>query len=146
MIDLEFTGRDRNSKAVVNAWKAYLDHLNDNSLSIEVWGSRREDFFVDLLYAMAVSLGYDYDKTHIRRTSYYPKGFGDTEQDQLSIRRAIRELLEGKRWLPTWTVMAQQQPQQEDLATSQQLSQSNSVEQPTQQQDASQIAPPAPGA
>jgi hypothetical protein len=100
MIDMEFHGADRKSKAVLNAWKAYLDQLNSPQLDSAVWGARREDLFVDLLYEMSRHLDYDFDKTHIRRTSYFPKGFGDIELDQLTIRKGVASILSGNAAFP----------------------------------------------
>ena len=125
MIDVEFAGNDKASKAVRAAWKAYLDHLNSGTEATEVWNARSEDLFVDLLHTMAVSLGYEFDKTHIRRNAYYPKGYGENEWDQLVIRRGIRELLEGKRVLPVWMPFPEEDevPEQPAFPTPQELSQ-----------------------
>ena len=78
MIDIEFHG-DKKSKPILDAWKAYLDHLNNSAPpntqpALEVWNAKRDDLLVDLLYAMSLALGYDYDKTFIRRTTYAPWG------------------------------------------------------------------------
>jgi len=101
LIDVEFHGTDKKSKAVLNAWKAYLDHLNtDREPNTAVWDSKRDDLFVDLLYEMSRHVGYDFDKTHIRRTSYFPIGHGDVEIDQYIIRKAVRGILEGKLSFP----------------------------------------------
>lgn len=102
MIDIEFHGPDSKSKAVLNAWKAYLDHLNSSQTDSAVWGSKREDLFVDLLYEMSRHLDYDFDKTHIRRTSYFPKGVGDLESDQLAIRRGVAEIMSGRASFPIY--------------------------------------------
>ena len=108
MIDVEYHGTDAKSKAVLNAWKAYLDHLNSPQLDSAVWGSRREDMFVDLLYEMSRHLEYDFDKTHIRRTSYFPKGFGDLELDQLAIRKGIAAIMNGRAAFPIHVVGGEQ--------------------------------------
>ena len=55
---------------------------------------------MDLLYEMSRHVGYDFDKTHIRRTSYFPIGHGDIELDQFIIRKALRGILEGKLSFP----------------------------------------------
>lgn len=102
MIDIEFYGTDRRSKAVLNAWKAYLDHLNSGGTATEVWSQKREDLLVDLLYEMATHLGYEFDKTYIRRTSYFPHGYGDLELDQLEMRKAFLGILRGERFVPVW--------------------------------------------
>lgn len=101
LIDVDFHGSDEKSKAVLNAWKAYLDHLSTSrEPDTAVWDSKRDDLFVDLLYEMSRHVGYDFDKTHIRRTSYFPIGHGDLEMDQLVIRKGVRGVLEGKLSLP----------------------------------------------
>lgn len=100
MIDLEFYGTDAKSKAVLNAWKAYLDHLNSSQANPEIWLTKKEDLFVDLLYEMARHLDFDFDKTHIRRTSYFPKGIGDVETDQQLIRKGVAAILSGRASLP----------------------------------------------
>jgi hypothetical protein len=101
LIDVEFHGSDKKSKSVLSAWKAYLDHLNsEREPNTAVWDSKRDDLFVDLLYEMSRHVGYDFDKTHIRRTSYYPIGHGDIELDQYIIRKALRGILEGNLSFP----------------------------------------------
>lgn len=100
MIDIEFYGADSKSKAVLNAWKAYLDHLNSSQANAEIWLTKKEDLFVDLLYEMARHVGFEFDKTHIRRTSYFPKGIGDVETDQYVIRKGVAAILSGKSSLP----------------------------------------------
>lgn len=102
MIDIEFHGSESKSKAVLNAWKAYLDQLNTSQSEPAVWLSKKEDLFVDLLYEMSRHLGYDFDKTHIRRTSYFPKGFGDLESDQLAIRKGVAAILSGEASFPIY--------------------------------------------
>jgi len=106
MIDIEFSGSDSQSKEVRAAWKAYLDILNSTDLSGEVWNEKALDLFVDLLHHLAAHVGYDFDRTHLRRNAYFPRGFGETEMDQLAIRTGVRELLEGKRALPVWVPQA----------------------------------------
>jgi hypothetical protein len=128
MIDVEFDGKDKKSRTVVDAWKAYLDHLNDSSASPEVWGARGDDLFVDLLYAIAIALGYDFDKTHLRRASYYPRGYGEAEGDAQNIRRGFREVLEGKRWIPIWLGGTQPVTPHQELSTPQELSKSQDAQ------------------
>lgn len=100
MLDIEFHGSDRHSKAVVEAWKVYLDHLNTKATSPDVWISKGDDLFVDLLLAMAKSLGYRFGKSEIRATSYFPVAHGRAEADQERIRSGLAEVLEGKRPIP----------------------------------------------
>lgn len=102
MIDIEFSGGDRKSKEVRAAWKAYLDCLNSADLTTDAGNERALDLFIELLYHLAVHVGYDYDRTHLRRGAYFPRGFGENEMDQLAIRAGMRDLLEGKRPLPVY--------------------------------------------
>lgn len=97
-IDIEFYAKDAKSKAVLSAWKAYLDHLSSgDDPPDKAWHTRREDLLIDLLHQMAIKLGYDFDKTAIRRTVYFPKGYGDVEGDQFKIRKGLVSVLEGKK-------------------------------------------------
>lgn len=112
LIDIEFHGTDAKSKAVLNAWKAYLDHLSNSQVEGVVWSAKREDLFVDLLYEMSRHLGYDFDKTHIRRTSYFPRGYGDLEVDQLAIRKGLAAIIKGEASFPIFvTGMTSQEPE-----------------------------------
>jgi hypothetical protein len=101
MIDIEFHG-EKKAKPVLEAWKAYLDHLNNASPpeaqpALEVWNGKRDDLLVDLLHAMALALGYDYDKTFIRRTNYAPQGYLELEIDTYLLRKATLQLIQGER-------------------------------------------------
>ena len=108
MIDIEFSGGDRKSKEVRAAWKAYLDILTSADLTSEVGSERALDLFVELLYHLAVHVGYDFDRTHLRRGAYFPRGFGESELDQLAIRAGVRDLLEGRRPLPVYMATVEQ--------------------------------------
>lgn len=89
LIDIEFQVSVAEEKKVVDAWKLYHAHLGDQQYPPEQWPVRKAELLVDLLYEMAVSLGYDFDKAHIKSSSYYPKGYGETEEEQHRLRRAI---------------------------------------------------------
>ena len=111
LIDLEFSAKNKKEKEVINAWKAYLDHLGSPGAESEQWGIRRVDLHVELLHKMANVLRYDFDKTHIKNAAYFPRGHGELEDDQTAIRRGFRELLEMKRIIPMYvTNLPQQQP------------------------------------
>ncbi len=51
---------------------------------------------------MAQVLDYEFDKTHIKNSSYYPRGYGELEEDQAAIRRGVKELIEGRRVIPMY--------------------------------------------
>src|SRR5439155_20895164 len=100
MIDVEFYGADQSTRAVVDAWKVYLDFLNTPAPTSPAWGARREELLVDILQKMASHLGYYFDKTDIKRTSYFPQGYGAAEWEQQQIRQLMLALLKGERALP----------------------------------------------
>jgi hypothetical protein len=112
MIDIEFYGRNKRSRDVVEAWKAYLDHLNDRSLTMEIWNAKRIDLFVDLLYKMALCLNYRFDRTSIKRTSYFPEGHGEIEEDLSKIRKGLATLLAGETPLPMRIISEEPSEQQ----------------------------------
>ena len=101
LIDIEF----RDHRNVLDAWKAYHDHLNTPQVpTIEAWVLRSSDFLTDLLAEMGTTLAYSFDKTHIRRGAYYPRGYGEAESDHIDIRRAMLQLLAGNWALRVETV------------------------------------------
>lgn len=102
MIDVEFYGKDRSSRAVLEAWKAYLDHLNMSDSASEGWGAKGQDLLVDMLQKMASHLGFEFDRTDIRRTSYFPRGYGEAEFELFEMRKLLLAILRGERGLPVY--------------------------------------------
>jgi hypothetical protein len=98
-IDLEFNPKNKAEKAVIEAWKLYLDHLGQ-TMPPEQWNVRRVELLVELLHQMANVLDYQFDKVTIKNSSYYPRALGELEEDQLAIRRGIKDLIEGRRGIP----------------------------------------------
>jgi hypothetical protein len=99
-IDLEFSKDNPKEKNIIEHWIQYLDILGNKALSPEQWAIKRIDALVELLYSMGQSLGYDFDKTHIKNASYSPVAHGRIEEDQEKLRSYLLELLEGNRTLP----------------------------------------------
>jgi hypothetical protein len=99
-IDIEFDKQNTKEKEVIEAWKAYLDHLNAKEIPIEHWAVKRIELFVELLHRMAQVLNYDFDKTHIKNSSYAPMAHETLEKQQEAIRKGVIDLLDGKRRLP----------------------------------------------
>lgn len=99
-IDLEFDKNNKKERDVIDAWKEYLDLLNNSTIPIDQWGVKRVDLLVELLHKMARVLNYDFDKTHIKNSSYSPRAHGETEDEQASLRRGLIEVLVGNRPLP----------------------------------------------
>ena len=101
-IDLEFDATNQKEREVIEAWKAYLDLLGDTHIPQDQRVTRRVDLLIELLHKMAQVLDYDFDKTHIKNSSYYPRGYGKLEEDQAAIRRGVKELIEGRRVIPMY--------------------------------------------
>lgn len=99
-IDLEFDHKNKKEKAVISAWKEYLDLLSNSSISSEQWSIKRVDLLVELLHKMAQVLNYDFDKTHIKNSSYAPMVHGVTEDENTALRRGLLDVLEGKKQIP----------------------------------------------
>jgi len=96
-IDLEFSSKNTKEKSVVEAWKAYLDLLNEKLMTPEQWATKRIDLLIDLLHKMSLVLDYDFDKTHIKNSSYSPMAHGNIDTQQNAIRQGLLEVLEGKK-------------------------------------------------
>lgn len=101
-IDLEFKAQSKKDKDVIEAWKAYLDLMGNDQMAADQWNLRRVDLLVELLQKMAIVLDYSFDKTTIKNSAYYPRGFGALEDEQGAIRRGVKELLDGQRHLPMY--------------------------------------------
>jgi len=99
-IDLEFDRKKPKEKAVIDAWKAYLDLLGDKSLTPEQWMMRRVDLLVELLHTMAKELDYDFDKTHIKNSSYPPVAHSNIEEEQRLLRLGLLAVLAGNLSIP----------------------------------------------
>lgn len=99
-IDLEFDKKHKKEKEVIEAWKEYLDLLGNLNIPPDQWSVRRVDLLVELLHKMARVLDYDFDKTHIKNSSYSPRAHGETEEQQNTLRAGLIEVLEGKRPIP----------------------------------------------
>lgn len=99
-IDLEFEKSNDKEKDVIEAWKAYHDHLSSETSSVDQWEIKRVELLVELLHKMAVVLDYDFDKTHIKNSSYSPKAHGIIQNQEEDIRASLIAIFQGKRSLP----------------------------------------------
>jgi len=108
MIDLEFYGKKKKDRKVVDAWKLYRDHLYDRidpkdpnrDVRTHAWIERSNELLTDLLFEMSISLNYNFDKVLLKRGAYTPQGYGDTESAQLYLRDSLVGLFAGKTALP----------------------------------------------
>lgn len=106
-IELAFYETGKKGKKVLEAWKEYHDHLNkppgsnsSGEKDWEGWRSKQTVLFIALLHEMAVCLGYDFDRTHIKNSWYAPEAHGTIEKETHLIRGALAEILTGKRFFP----------------------------------------------
>ena len=119
-IDLEFFEKKPKEKKAIDAWKIYRDHLhslkiNPNdptySVKLDAWTERSNELLTDLLYEMAQSVGYVFDKVQLKRGSYTPQGHADVEFELNFIRRSFVDLFIGKKPFPVQFV---ENPSQKD--------------------------------
>src|SRR4051812_49285089 len=112
LIDLEFyeprrrfLKQNKSLARVRSAWHAYLEHLGAPNPTDEaqraVFFSARGELFVDLLYEMANSLGYDeFDKSQLRKLSYSPMMHETIEAQDMIIRAGFANIFAGKASFP----------------------------------------------
>jgi hypothetical protein len=106
MIDLVFYGRrilgiHRRSKtesAVLDAWHEYLDHLNTKyeKENLSLWAAKGDELFVNLLFALAVDVGFRFDRVQLKKGAYSPIAHGEFEFEQQQLRKLAIDLLSGE--------------------------------------------------
>jgi len=105
MIDIEFYGDQK----ITDAWKLLLDNFAnypqdtkdpDYQGKLNLSAEKSENLFVDLLAEMAKSLNYNFDKVHLKRAFYLPKGHVDYMGEQEFIRHTLVDVLSGKASIP----------------------------------------------
>lgn len=96
-VGIEFYGRSKKLKEIVDTWKAYIDHLNTPS---DRWLERKDDLFLDLLVKLANYLGYSFNKVEIKKELYAPSGHARVESEQEIIREGLAKLFQGEISLP----------------------------------------------
>lgn len=97
LIDVEFT--EPKEKAIREAWKELLD-LYTNFKTTHNATEQVGELTAALLAEMAKVLEYDFDKVYLKKGVYYPEFLGNVEVEQHALRRAVLELLAGKRRIP----------------------------------------------
>jgi hypothetical protein len=106
-IEIEFSSGRGTDKRVADAWRLYLDHLNDQTVKPEDkdalarWGEKSNELLVELLYEMSQALKFDFDKVSLRKGVYSPRAHSELQTDQTLLRKFLLELMEGKRAM--WT-------------------------------------------
>jgi hypothetical protein len=118
-IDIEFSQNDAKTKAVFEAWKEYRDHLyiattlkreDEDKEGWTNWNSKKEDLLVELLHEMSIRMRFNFDKVHIKRGHYYPKGYVDIETEQRIIRQGLADIFQHKAAFPILAFIAGEPP------------------------------------
>lgn len=99
LVEIEFYSTRAQERKVVDCWRLYLVHLNDRNYPRESWAARKDDLLFDLLYEMAQSIQFSYDKSQIKSGTYYPGGWQEAEVEQIETRKLWLQILQGKREL-----------------------------------------------
>ncbi len=93
-------------------WKVLLDHFEnypvesdqDYQVKVSQCFEKAKDLLSDLLYEMGCSLGYKFDKVHLKRKVYVPRGQAELFMEGELIRKAFLDILNGKKSLPVQVV------------------------------------------
>jgi hypothetical protein len=108
LIDVEFYTPSRRFlrqnpkfRRVRSAWKSYYGNLAapypKEKAEEAVYLSQRAELFTDLVYEMAIAVGYaEFDKDEIRKVSYVPIRHENIEAEQTIIREGFAAILSGK--------------------------------------------------
>jgi hypothetical protein len=103
-IPLEF----HSVSAVMQAWREYTSHLNNQSMlrnNPQGWAERKFELLISLAYEIGNSLGYEHiDKTTLRDNLYVPQGYEDNEEQFRQMRTTLLQVLRGERPIPTTMV------------------------------------------
>jgi len=121
-IPIEFHGKKRRYKDVVDAWRQYLDHLSNGDPTLEAWGMKRQELFIELLWKLSQALEYQFTKVELQREVYSPRAHATVEDDQEVIRRGMSALFRGEaafpldiKTFPTSPEVVEKQAQIQDL-------------------------------
>jgi uncharacterized protein DUF6680 len=110
-IETEFYGE----RKVIEAWRSLNDHLytpqpEERDPNRVAWGDRLTDLLTELLFDMARSLGYHFDKVTLRRNVYYPTGWNTLELENTKLRQAAVRVFEGEKPLKIEVTNAAEPP------------------------------------
>ena len=64
------------------------------------WSEKKNDQLSDLLYEMSESLGFDFDKVHIKKAGYIPQAYADQQDETDFIRRQLVDVFLNKKSIP----------------------------------------------
>lgn len=102
LVEIEFNGE----KKVIEAWKAYMNHLNSTPPSAtdqDAWDKRvdeQEVLLTTLLHQIAQSLKFNIQQLDIFKGGYYPQYYDNVENQQHTLRLLLIDTLKGNRPIP----------------------------------------------
>jgi hypothetical protein len=106
LIELQFYGlrffgfrlQSSRDKAVVDAWRDYLIKLNPkpDDMSLDLWISKHNESFYDLLKVMARATGFDFSDADLQTGSYSPQMHTNVEMEYAAIRQALLKVVNGE--------------------------------------------------
>jgi Family of unknown function (DUF6680) len=99
LIDVVFDEETDEERAIRNAWKELLDHLQSDQAS-KVAQEKAQDLGAVLLMAMGKRLGYRLDAVYLKRQAYQPQGHVDIARESNELRRLALDFLKYKQRLP----------------------------------------------
>jgi hypothetical protein len=99
LIDVVFNEETDEERAIRNAWKALLDHLQSDQAS-KAAQEKAQDLGAVLLMAMGKRLGYRLDAVYLKRQAYQPQGHVDVARESNELRRLALDFLKYKQRLP----------------------------------------------
>jgi hypothetical protein len=93
MVEIEFYGLP----LVQDAYREVMIHINTPPPLPAGWHDRHRALLTRLLSQMARALGYHLEQLDVLEGGYYPQSFADIGIEQQAVRRALIELLSGRR-------------------------------------------------
>lgn len=99
LVEIEFYGEDK----IVGAYRSYINHLNTPLPPVDAqdkFFEDRRDLFIDLLYIIGKTVGYEFDRRDLGKFGYVPVGWGNEADRQRYLQHLLIEVLENKRPFP----------------------------------------------
>lgn len=106
MIDIVFYGRrivgvqrrTKSEQTVLDAWREYHDHLSTKAEGdgLQLWHAKGDELFVNLLHAIALDVGFRFDRVQLKKGAYSPIAHGDLEFEQSAMRKLALRVLAGE--------------------------------------------------
>lgn len=112
LVEVDFYG----CKKVQDEWKSYKSHLLNNRVpEDDHWREERERLLSKLLFEMAEMLKFNISAIEIYKGGYYPSGWQYREFLYSNALKYITELKEGKNFVPSVVIRANQQEKPNDI-------------------------------